>query len=171
MTYKIPDTKTADKDEIVKHIEDYLNSGNSLAFINDLLYQIAPETHRHTNVARDIAYKMKATGKYELKEEPIISGGARYFISKIHIPEKSWTELHPIRDKIRTALITGFVTLLVSLIVGIILFQFQNRGQGRLDDQQDKRLDSLSQKVDNLLNNQINASNSDTAALKHNPKQ
>ncbi|MEO6135393.1 MAG: hypothetical protein ABIP35_09580, partial [Ginsengibacter sp.] len=62
MTYRIPDTKTADKDEIVKHIEDYLNSGNSLAHINDLLYQVAPESHRHAAVARDIAYKMKATG-------------------------------------------------------------------------------------------------------------
>ena len=72
MAYKIPDTKTTDKDEIVKYIEGYLNSGNSLAYINDLLYDIAPQSHRDNEIARDIAYKMKATGKYDLKEENII---------------------------------------------------------------------------------------------------
>lgn len=167
MTYRIPDTKTADKDEIVKHIEDYLNSGNSLAHINDLLYQVAPESHRHAAVARDIAYKMKATGKYELKEEQIINGGARYFISKINIPEKSWAERYPIRDKVRT----GFITFLFSLSAGLLLFLMQAQKQGQAENLQNKRLDSLSEKVENLQNDKKNANNSDTAGLRRNPTQ
>lgn len=165
MTYKIPDTKTADKDEIVKLIEEYLNSGNSLAYINDLLHEIAPQSHTHNAVARDIAYKMKATGKYELKEEPIISGGARYFVSKIHVPEKTWAELHPLRDKVRTALITGVVTLVVSVTVGVILFLLQNRGQGRLDERQDQhliRLDSLINTLQGGLADSITTLRGDT---------
>ena len=70
-----------DKNEVIKLAKKYLKS-NSLLDLTALIEENCYFTHNHSAYVRDIAYKMRTTGKYEIQMV-----GDRYCIIKV--PKKS----------------------------------------------------------------------------------
>ncbi|HEY5966331.1 MAG TPA: hypothetical protein VIU35_00070 [Chitinophagaceae bacterium] len=84
--YIKPSTRVTGKDEIISYAESYLIE-NEFIVMNDFVHNDmqCPEPHGNTNFIGDIAYKMRNTGKYELKES-----NNRYVVYKKE--KKSWKE-------------------------------------------------------------------------------
>jgi hypothetical protein len=86
--YTNPNARVTDKDKIIEYAEDFLlGSNNEFIVMNDFVHNDmqCPEPHGNTNFIGDIAYKMRNTGKYELKES-----NNRYVVYKKE--KKSWKE-------------------------------------------------------------------------------
>ncbi|HEU5164753.1 MAG TPA: hypothetical protein VFU29_04395 [Chitinophagaceae bacterium] len=84
--YIKPTIRISDKEDIISHAESYLIE-NEFVVMNDFVHNDmqCPEPHGNTNFIGDIAYKMRNTGKYELKES-----NNRYVVYKKE--KKSWKE-------------------------------------------------------------------------------
>lgn len=89
--YVKPTSPVTDKTKIIEFAEDYLvGSNNEFVEMNDFIQKEmqCTEPHGNTNFIGDIAYKMRNTGRYELKEN-----NKRYVIYKKEkkpFQEKFW---------------------------------------------------------------------------------
>lgn len=145
MLFYYPEEKDrlTDKNEIVKWIEAYLHEeGNSLADLNSIIPNLCPPSHQDSSFIRDIAHKMKRSGKYELIEEKGMSDfSTRYFVRPL--PKKTWRERNPLGAEIRT----GLITFIFSVLAALLLLLITNQEKDRKNTQQDEHLSRLSDSV------------------------
>jgi hypothetical protein len=133
--YIKPNKKITDKEEIITYAMQYLEKDSWLdmnGFIwNDMQYTDAP-----TTFILDVASRMVRTDKYRIE---IQEGTGRYLIFAL-------SKKHPVLIKLRD----GVITAIFSILVGWLLFQLNNQEQARIDTQQTKRIDSLTDSIKNL---------------------
>lgn len=122
-------------------------------------YELIPHSGRKLQERYEIKFDNGETDRLVITKEN------EKILKKIH--ELLWYQNNPIKYDIFKSVLTA----IFAVIVGLTVWQLTHQSPNQLYDQQEKRLDSLSVKVDNLINNQKNANKSDTAALIHNPKQ
>ena len=73
-----PATKNiTDKNEIVRLTKEYLTNHNNLIDLTGFINDNCPDTHTHSAFVRDIANKMKRTGKYDIIEQ---ENGQRFLV-------------------------------------------------------------------------------------------
>ena len=140
--YIKPHLPVTDKDKIIEFAEDYLiGSDNEFVVMNDFVHNemSCPEPHGNTNFIGDIAYKMRNTGKYELKE----SNNRNVVYKK---EEESWEQRNPFWDRVRT----GSITFLFSIVAAILLYYILPPRASQTNIQDSERLTRHSDSLRNL---------------------
>ena len=146
--------RITDKDKIMELAIEYLKTNNRIDIwsfiINDMAYFDAPQPF-----IWDVAHKMERTGEYAIDTYSI----PHYlYVKPLPLKKKTWAEEHPILHDIRTAGIgAGF-----SLLVGIILWLIANQKQDRLEEIQNKRIDTLSDSIKMIQKNMPHLSDTST---------
>lgn len=141
MPYKMPAEKIQSKEEIISLAKEYLHEKHASwldinGFVwNDMQYPEAP-----TTFCLDIAARIIRTGGYKMEVQ---EGTGRYVVFAL---ERKWGERNPLLNQIRISVITA----IFSLLVGVILYQLSIPKQVRLDDQQNERIQQLSDSLSNF---------------------
>jgi hypothetical protein len=91
-----------------------------------------------------IACRISENSKYDWAFSQI--DGWPYLFVNPNYKDRTWPEKNPVLDRVRT----GAITAAFSLLVGLFLWLLSNQKQAREDNQQDKRLNSLSDSIANL---------------------
>jgi hypothetical protein len=135
-------------------------------FLDFVESKISTEGSYQLNNAVNEFYNTRASKPKLEKAASYLQGTRKYNIVKAHITgnltiernpnykEPSWGETHPVADRIRTAAIgSGF-----SLLVGIVLWLLASQKQLQVENQQNKRLDSLTYLIKMIQVNQKDSS-------------
>jgi hypothetical protein len=128
------------KSEIIKRCENAIANKHRVR-IGDIVTEVMGSEQKRS-LLKTIALALEETGKYkyEIDERKPNDYEVRY---NPNYKEPSWSDLHPVKDKIRT----GAITALFSLIVGIALYLITRPTNTQRENLQDKRLDGLSDSI------------------------
>lgn len=153
-----------DKDEIIKLAIEYLKE-NSICDLRDICDKNCPPSHsRITTYVRDIAYKMRRTGDFEIQIKNI-DNDLTFEVLVWPVPHRSWT----VRKPWLFALVMVVIGGLVSWLVAVATPKGPNLSDSQLQKLQSTQSDSLNilqRKFQQQLNDSIAAIRSDTTFLR-----
>lgn len=153
-----------DKNEIIKLAKEYLKE-NSFLDLRDLCEKNCPPSHSGiTTFVRDIAYKMRRIGDFEIQVKNIYDD-LTFEVLVWPVPHKSWTVRYPFLFAISMAFIGAGLALLGEWQIS----KWQGRGQHQLDSRQDTSIQILTDSITNVqkqIGDSVDAIRHDTTFLR-----